>query len=160
MARPDNLDPPLQGEGDDDDEALRWAGDEERGRDAPHLRGSEPSPQVPLEDEQTTSRGSRGRTAATVAFVLPYLLYTVAWIFAVQNLSSGSTSLPSEVLWQFGEFLTILAAPLWFAATLTLTRDHRPLPRVGWLALGLGVLIPWPFVLDLYAALQIAGNLS
>lgn len=64
------------------------------------------------------------------------------------------------MLWQFGEFLTILAAPLWFAAVLTLTRDHRPLVRVGWLALGLGVLIPWPFVLDLYAALQIAGSLS
>jgi hypothetical protein len=157
MARPDNLDPLAE---DDDDEALRWAGDEERGRDAPNLRGAEPSAEVTVEDEPVVAPGSRGRTAASVAFVVPYLLYAVAWIFAVQNLSSGSTSLPSEVLWQFGEFLTILAAPLWFAATLTLTRDLRPLARVGWLALGLGVLIPWPFVFDLYAALHIAGSLS
>lgn len=157
MARPGNVDP-LGDE--DDDEALRWAGDEERGRDAPNLRGSEPPAEVPLEHEQETAPGSRGRAAATVAFVLPYLLYAVAWIFAAQNLSSGSSSLQAEVLWQFGEFLTILAAPLWFAATLILTRDLRPLARVGWLALGLAVLIPWPFVLDLYAALQIAGNLS
>lgn len=158
MARPDDLDP--LAEEADDDEALRWAGDEERGRDAPNLRGSEPSAEVLADDEEPTAPGSRGRTAATVGFALPYLAYAVGWIFAVQNLSSGSTSLPSEVLWQFGEFLTILAVPLWFAAVLTLTRDHRPLMRVGWLALGLGVLMPWPFALDLYAALQIAGSLS
>lgn len=157
MARPDN--PDALAEGDDDAEALRWAGDEERGRDAPTLRGPEPSVELPVQVEPAVP-GSRGRAAATVAFVVPYLLYAVVWIFAVQNLRSGSASLPTEVLWQFGEFLTILAAPLWFAATLTLTRDHRPLVRVGWLALGLAVLLPWPFVLDLYAALQIAGNLS
>ena len=34
---------------------------------------------------------------------------------------------------------------------------HEPPVRVGWLALGLAVLLPWPFVLDLYAALQIAS---
>ena len=156
MARPDDFDP----HGEDDDEALRWAGDEERGRDAPNLRGPELPVDVPVDDAPEVVPGSRGRAASTVAFVVPYLGYAVAWIFAVQNLSSGSTSLPSEVLWQFGEFLTILAAPLWFAATLTLTRELRPLVRVGWLALGLAVLLPWPFVLDLYAALHIAGSLS
>jgi hypothetical protein len=156
VARPDDLDP----SGEDDEEALRWAGDEERGRDAPTLRGTEVPAEVPAPDELEAAPGSRGRMAASAAFVVPYLIYAVAWIFAVQNLSSGSTSLLPEVLWQFGEFLTILAAPLWFAATLTLTRDLRPLVRAGWLALGLGVLIPWPFALDLYAALHIAGSLS
>ena len=162
MIRPGDVDPHAEdpGEDADDDEALRWAGDEERGRDAPNLRGSEPSTAAPVDDEPPVAPGARGRAAATAGFVVPYLAYAVAWIFAVQNLSSGSISLASEVLWQFGEFLTILAAPLWFAAVLTLTRDHRPLVRVGWLALGLAVLLPWPFVLDLYAALQIAGNLS
>lgn len=158
VERSDNLDP--SAEGDDDDEALRWAGDEERGRDAPNLRGSEPSAEVLVDDEEPPAPGARGRTAATVSFALPYLLYAVGWIFAVQNLSSGSMSLASEVLWQFGEFLTILAVPLWFATVLTLTRDNPPLVRVGWLSLGLGVLIPWPFVLDLYAALEIAGSVS
>jgi hypothetical protein len=54
----------------------------------------------------------------------------------------------------------MLAAPLWFAATLTLTKGHRPLVRVGWLALGLAVVLPWPLVLQFVAALQFAGGLS
>lgn len=161
MARPDDLSPDDHGGDDGDGEALRWAGDEERGRDAPRLGGDEPvGDAIVAEAAKTTAPGSRGRAGVTAAFVVPYLAFAVGWIIAVQGLSSGSGSLPSEVLWQFGEFLTILAAPLWFAAVLTLTHDRRPLARAGWLALGLGVLVPWPFVLDLYAALQVAGSLS
>lgn len=144
---------------DDDDEALTWVGDEEQGRAAPRLREPEPAPAAgAVEPEEAP--GSRGRSIATVAFVVPYLAIAVGWIFAVQQLSSGSASLFGEILWQFGEFLAMLAAPLWFAATVTLTAQHRPLVRVGWLALGLPVLLPWPLVLQFVAALQYAGSLS
>lgn len=145
---------------DDDDAALRWAGDEEQGREAPRLGGSAPVVVEEVAADEPAAPGSRGRRAAAAAFALPYLIYTVLWVFVVQRLTSGTTSLPTEILWQFGEFLGMLAAPAWFAGTLALTRDRRPLVRVGWLALGLGMLVPWPFVLDLYAALVIAGNLS
>jgi hypothetical protein len=143
----------------DDDEALSWAGDEEQGRAAPGLREAEPVV-VGSEPEAVEAPGSRGRSAATAAFAVPYLVITVGWIFAVQQLTSGSASLFAEILWQFGEFLAMLAAPLWFAATLTLTKEHRPLVRVGWLALGLGVLLPWPLVLRFLAALEFAGGLT
>jgi hypothetical protein len=142
-----------------DDEALSWAGDEEQGRAAPRLR--EPEPVVADgEVEPEEAPGSRGRSVAAAAFAVPYLAITVGWIFAVQQLSSGSASLFGEILWQFGEFLAMLSAPLWLAATVTLTRQHRPLVRVGWLALGLLVLLPWPLVLQFVAALQYAGSLS
>ncbi|WP_309714262.1 hypothetical protein [Pseudolysinimonas sp.] len=144
---------------DDDDEALSWAGDEEQGRAAPRVREPE-APPVSDEAEPEEAPGSRGRSVATAAFVVPYLAITVGWIFAVQQLSSGSASLFGEILWQFGEFLAMLAAPLWLAATLTLTRAHRPLVRVGWLALGLAVVFPWPLVLRFLAALEFAGGLS
>lgn len=143
----------------DDDEALSWAGDEERGRSAPRLPEPEPAV-VGAEVEPELAPGARGRSVATAAFAVPYLALTVGWIFAVQLLTSGSASLFGEVLWQFGEFLAMLAAPLWFAATLSLTKAHRPLVRVGWLALGLGVLLPWPLVLRLLEALEFAGGLS
>ena len=155
MARAGDVDPD-----DEDADALSWAGDEEQGRAAPRLRESE-APVVAAEAvEAPEAPGSGGRRAATVGFALPYLVLTVGWILSVQQLSSGATSLFAEILWQFGEFLAILAAPFWFATTLSLTRDHRPLVRVGWLALGLGMLVPWPFVLTLLAALQFAGSLS
>lgn len=146
---------------DDDAEALSWAGDEEQGRAAPRLRDLDAQvAEVATVGEPEETPGSGARRAATVGFALPYLLLTVGWILSVQQLTSGATSLFAEILWQFGEFLAILAAPFWFATTLSLTRDHRPLVRVGWLALGLGMLVPWPFVLTLLAALQFAGSLT
>ncbi|HWH97798.1 MAG TPA: hypothetical protein VNS80_05480 [Pseudolysinimonas sp.] len=152
MARADDVaefDTQNDGEGDDgsDDEALSWVGDEEQGRATPRLREPHPAP-AEAEDVEPEAPGSRGRSVATAAFLVPYLAITVGWIFAVQQLSSGAESLFGEILWQFGEFLAILAAPLWLAATVTLTTHHRPLVRVGWLALGLGVLLPWPLVLQ------------
>jgi hypothetical protein len=145
----------------DDDEALSWAGDEEQGRAAPRLRQDvEPIADAGIAEEPEEAPGSGGRRAATVGFALPYLVFTIGWILSVQQLASGATSLFAEILWQFGEFLAILSAPFWFATTLSLSRDSRPLVRVGWLALGLGVLVPWPFVLTFLAALQLAGSLS
>lgn len=154
MARADDVDD-LGG----DEAALSWAGDEEQARAAPRLRESDPVV-VASEDAEEAAPGSRGRSAATAAFAVPYLVIAAGWIFAVQQLSSGSASLFGEILWQFGEFLAMLAAPLWFAATLTLTAQRRPLVRVGWLALGLAVLLPWPLVFRFLAALEFAGGLS
>lgn len=146
---------------DADDEALRWAGDEEQGRAAPRLGADrEPVADVSLEDEGSDEApGSGGRRVATVAFAVPYLALAIGWIFSVQLVDSPS-QLFGAILWQFGEFLAMLAAPLWFAATLMLTRDSAPRVRVGWLALGLLVLLPWPIILRFLAALQLAGSLS
>jgi hypothetical protein len=147
---------------DGDDEALSWIGDEEQGRAAPRLRDLTAETATPetADEELEDAPGSAGRRAATVGFALPYLVLTIGWILAVQQLTSGATALFAEILWQFGEFLAILSAPFWFATTLSLTRDRRPLVRVGWLALGVGLLVPWPFVLSLLAALQFAGSLT
>jgi hypothetical protein len=64
----------------------------------------------------------------------------------VQYTGSGTTDLVTEILWQFGEFTAIVAAPLWFGAAVTLTREGRAVTRAGWLALGAGLLIPWPLL--------------
>lgn len=156
MARPDD------DAFDEDADALSWAGDEEQGRAAPRL-GTTTSESASVADPEggapDEAPGGRGRRAATVAFAAPYLALAIGWIFAVQLADSPAQVFPA-VLWQFGEFLAMLVAPLWFAATLTLTRDSRPRVRVGWLALGTLVLLPWPIILRFLAALQVAGSLS
>lgn len=145
---------------DEDAEALTWAGDEEQGRPAPQLRSDDgPALESEVDAAPEEAPGSTGRRVALVVFAAPYLALSVGWIFAVQLYSSPS-DLFAGILWQFGEFLTMLAAPLWFAATLTLTPQSRPLVRVGWLALGLFVLLPWPVLIRLLAALQVSGGLS
>jgi hypothetical protein len=151
--------PPAEPADDDPDaEALRWAGDEDRGRDTPRLGGSahepEPSDADPDDEPVDAPRRSSPGGAATAIFAVVYLALTIGWVLAVQRTSSGTTVFATELLWQFGEFLAIVAAPLWFGATVTLAREARSLVRIGWFALGAGVLIPWPLVLGVLAALS------
>ena len=86
------------------------------------------------------------RLLGTGVFGGLFLAYTVGWILSVQAIGSGTTDLFSEIMWQFGEFLAIIAAALWFASTTYLTRETRTAVRFGWLALGLLLLFPWPII--------------
>ena len=88
------------------------------------------------------------------AFGALYLALTVGWILGVQFTGSGSRELLTEILWQFGEFTAIVSAPLWFGATLTMTRWRSLGERFGWLALGSALLFPWP-LLPLLAVLMV-----
>lgn len=85
----------------------------------------------------------------TILFALLYLVLTVGWILGTGYTSAGTAQLLPQILWQFGEFTAIIAAPLWFGTTVLLT-PWRLGVRVGFLLLGLGVLLPWP-VLPLLA---------
>ena len=57
--------------------------------------------------------------------------------------AAGVSDLAPQVLWQFGEFTAIIAGPMWFGTTLLLTPTRLGV-RVGFLLLGLGVLLPGP----------------
>ena len=82
-------------------------------------------------------------TLITLLFGLLYLALTVGWILGTGYTSAGTTQLLPQLLWQFGEFTAIIAAPMWFGTTVLLT-PWRLGVRAGALALGLGVLLPWP----------------
>jgi hypothetical protein len=134
---------------DDDDEALRWAGDDLRGGVDPLTRNRVVSavPSTNGEDATPAAPGNLARTAATVLFAVLYLGIVVGWILSVQITGSTAADLFSQVAWQFGEFVAIIAGALWYLAVLTLTPDSRTAVRVGWFALGVGVLLPWPILL-------------
>jgi len=142
----------------EDEEAFHWAGDEVGGREGARLPDKRNQDVVAGSDADVATddpgpRSGPGRTLLTGFFGIVYLALTVGWILSVQYTGSGSTDLATEVLWQFGEFTAIVAAPLWFGATLTLTRAGRLVTRAGWLALGAGLLVPWP-LLPLLAAVS------
>ncbi|MEO8261316.1 MAG: hypothetical protein ABI566_01990 [Pseudolysinimonas sp.] len=134
---------------DDDEEAFHWAGDEVGGREGARL---------PSEKVQDVVAGSPGDVASTepgpqsrplsslltVLFGLCFLALTVGWILGTGYTSAGTGQLLPQVLWQFAEFTAIIAAPLWFGTTLRFTQGKPLLARIGWLTLGLGVLLPWP----------------
>lgn len=72
-----------------------------------------------------------------------YLLYVVAWLFAVQsNQLIGIDDRFGQAMSQFGEFFAIVSPALWFFATVALIRTS--IARALVLALGLAVLFPFP----------------
>ncbi|WP_167051608.1 hypothetical protein [Salinibacterium sp. ZJ77] len=146
---------------DEDDEALQWAGDDVAGRDAPRLGGSlDSDPESDADashedldddaDADAPARRDVPTLAVTAVFGVLYAAVTLGWILSVQLLGYPAIDLPGEIMWQFGEFLSLISAGVWFAAVLALTHEgmrRRALVRAGWLALGLGVLVPLPYLL-------------
>ena len=83
----------------------------------------------------------------TALFAVVYGAYSVGWIIGIGLVPLSGPTLVVEIMYQFSEFLTLIASALWFAAVVALTRGGRTVHRVGWLALGTLVLVPWPLVL-------------
>lgn len=76
-----------------------------------------------------------------------YLLYTIGWVIAILRNTMTLPNLFGEIMYQLGEFLAIVAPAVWLASTLLLTRKSTPVVRAMWLAIGIVVLVPWPFIL-------------
>ena len=137
---------------DADDDALSWAGDDLRGGIDPLTRNRVNAARFEDDgsgesDAATVAPRSLGRAAATALFAALYLAVVVGWILSAQLTVSNAADVFSQVAWQFGEFVAIVSGALWFLAVLTLTPESRTLVRVGWFALGVGVLVPWPVLL-------------
>ncbi len=159
-----------RGDQPDDDAALRWDDLDDPSYADPGSVEPTPLDSNDLDPSGATPEGSRhgdsaaeqrrsGASAArsehpaaksaTVAVTalgaLVFAAYSVAWVIGVGSLPLSGPTLLIEVLYQFAEFLAIIASALWFGSTVALTRG-RPGVRAGWLALGALVLLPWPFV--------------
>ena len=151
----------------DDDAALRWDDVDDPSYSDPSLAALEPEADDERDENGTATGGASGGTDAatdlerasairsplatllTALFAVVYLAYTVGWIIGIGLVPLSGPTLVIEILYQFSEFLAIVASALWFAAVVALTREGRAVHRFGWLALGTLVLLPWPFVLGL-----------
>jgi hypothetical protein len=145
--------------GDDDDEALTWAG----GRDPSHYETPEVKPQRPQKPPKSTSKSEVATPGAddddelppaTSAVVLVslgilggiYLLYTIGWFVSWRRFLYASSDELELIAFHVQQVLAIVGPPLWFVVTLLLTRERKPQVRLVWLLVGALVLIPWPFV--------------
>ncbi|GAB3036597.1 hypothetical protein GCM10027052_13740 [Parafrigoribacterium mesophilum] len=126
---------------DPDAEALSWGAE----TDPTHVDAPDSPPAVARRPGPAAGTGSLLLVGYGV-FAGVYLLYTIGWFGAVLRNTLTLAGLIPEVMYQFGEFLAIVAPALWFGAVLLLTRGRRPLTRVLWLLVGMVVLVPWPMV--------------
>ncbi len=148
----------------DDDAALRWDDLDDPSYSDPSLAALEPAAddapgdsrgETPddgdadarIEPALEGARRSAGVTLLTVLFGVVYVAWSAGWIIGVGLVPISGPTLAIEIVYQFSEFLAIVASALWFGAVVALTRDGRAAQRFGWLALGTLVLVPWPFVL-------------
>ncbi|MDI2097575.1 hypothetical protein [Ruicaihuangia caeni] len=139
-----------------DDEALRWAGDESLDTASPQKSSARGALSTGVEGGQDASNAgaavasSTGGALQLVALGVIagiYVIYSVGWVAAVFRDPVTLGALLPEIMYQLGEALAIVAPAVWFAVVLVLTRGRRPLARFGWLAAGLVLLVPLPWVL-------------
>ncbi|MFN4002996.1 hypothetical protein [Microcella sp.] len=153
----------------DDDAALRWdelddpsyvESDAAIAARAPAVAGDDAEAGAASLTDEAPDAGTEppapggpalGLRLLTGLFALVYLAWSVGWIIGIGLVPLSGPTVLLEVLYQFSEFLAIIASALWFAAVVALTRDGRAAHRIGWLALGTLVLVPWPVVLGVLA---------
>lgn len=76
-----------------------------------------------------------------------YALFAIGWIIGGLRLQDWRPFLVSDAMYQGSLWLAVLAPVLWFATVFLLTRASRAWVRFAWLAAGVVLLVPWPFVL-------------
>ncbi|WP_347975804.1 DNA polymerase III subunit gamma/tau [Microbacterium sp. ProA8] len=100
-------------------------------------------------DAIATERRPLGDGALVALGVLGgvYALYAIGWIIGGLRLQGRAQYLVLDVMYQGSLWLAVLAPLLWFATTFLLTRRSRAWVRFAWLAVGVVLLLPWPFVM-------------
>lgn len=125
---------------DSDEDALAWAGDE-------RVEAAKP-PKVELVDGPPEPKSMPAVLLITYGILAGvYLIYTIGWVVTVTRSTTTLPTLFGEIMFQLGELLAMASPAIWFAATIILTRDRKPIVRLALLLIGLVVIIPWPFLL-------------
>ena len=77
-----------------------------------------------------------------------YAAWSIAWVLGIAaSPTQPAGSLLDAVMYQFGEFLGMIATPLWFGVVWWLTSGRQKTTRVVWLVVGLVALVPLPLIL-------------
>jgi hypothetical protein len=148
----------MRRDGDDEDEALRWEGDDDKTL-APGWRTvGTPVPAARPVDETTDAAASVDDASETAVdqpgsaelvllgvFGGVFLLYTLGWILTVLRVQNPANDPVGQFMFALGLWLAVLAPALWFGVTFALTRQ-RPRARLVWMLVGAVVLLPVAFV--------------
>jgi hypothetical protein len=144
---------------DDDDDALRWDGDDETSFAPGWKKVGAPAPLAPTDptdaaasasptddvDEGAHPQPSSAELVLLGVFGGVYLLYTLGWILSVVRVQNPAEDPVGAFMFSLGLWLAVLAPALWFGVAFALTRA-RPRARLVWLLAGAIVLLPIAFV--------------
>ncbi|PPH59046.1 hypothetical protein C5D30_03975 [Rathayibacter toxicus] len=145
---------------DRDDDALNWA---REGADATfavsyRARQHPAADLSPAEQSARNEDTAPGEASPSSALLVAtgvvaglYLLIMMAWLVTATRQSallrfSFAEDVLGGGLYALGLWLAVAAPPVWFAVVLLATRDSRVFVRALWLAAGVVLLIPLPFL--------------
>lgn len=111
-----------------------------------HAAPERESAQQPAEDEAQPAMGSAQLVALGILGGV-YALFAIGWLIGGLRLQGWRPFLVTDAMYQGSLWLAALAPVLWFATVFLLTRTTRAWVRFAWLAAGVVVLVPWPFVM-------------
>ncbi|MFB8148117.1 DNA polymerase III subunit gamma/tau [Microbacterium sp. NPDC056003] len=74
-------------------------------------------------------------------------LYAIGWLIGALRLQGTAQFLVAPVAYQISLWLAVLAPLVWFAAVFLLTAGSKTWLRFAWLAAGVVLLVPWPFIM-------------
>jgi hypothetical protein len=138
----------------DDDDALRWEGDDDPtlapgwktvGKAVP-LEG--PATATDADADQTDAARQPGSAELVMLGVLGgvYLLYSIGWLISATAAPPPLADPVAQFMYSLGRWFAVAAPALWFGAVLWLAAEHRR-ARLLWLIAGAVLLVPVPFVL-------------
>jgi hypothetical protein len=146
-------DPTLEGGAPRDDE--RRTDDEapapaDAGRE--DALGREGAAEGPGPDDADDAPGAMGSVALVSYGVLAgiYALYVLGWAlggFRLRDRIQIATGAVADVMFQGAMWLGMLAPVIWFVVTVYATRNSPRWRRFAGLAIGMLLLVPWPFVM-------------
>ncbi|MGC5170998.1 DNA polymerase III subunit gamma/tau [Microbacterium sp. DT81.1] len=108
--------------------------------------GSSASESPDAAHERAPALGN-GALIATGVIGGVYLIYAIGWLIGGLRLQGLRTYLVTDVMYIGSLWLATLAPLIWFSTVWLLTRRSATWVRFVWLAVGLLLLLPWPFVL-------------
>ncbi len=118
------------------------------GADRAALVTTSDAPGEPASAEEPAAEGLG--TAALVSIGVlggVYLLFAIGWLVGGLRLQGRYQVLVTDSMYQGALWLATAAPLIWFATTLFATRKTRAWVRWLWLAFGVLLLIPWPFLM-------------
>ncbi|MFE5672041.1 DNA polymerase III subunit gamma/tau [Agromyces sp. NPDC056523] len=148
---------------DDEEDALRWEGDDDAslapgwkrvGTPVPvasagatdAATSASPSPEGAAgDDDDAEAQPGSAELVLLGVFGGVYLLYTLGWILSVLRVQNTAQDPLGQFMFALGLWLAVLAPALWFGVTFALTRG-RTKTRLVWLLVGAVVLLPIAFV--------------
>lgn len=108
---------------------------------------TQPSAAVPSTEPTERDQMSSTMLVTLGIFGGVFLLYSVGWLISAFR---PDAAVPNDTVGAFmfnlGQGLAVAAGPVWMAATLWLTRGSRSYVRIAMLALGVVLVLPWPFL--------------